>query len=126
MTPSRPPAARTCPRPPTANDAQLTDDQLLQALSVGDVVLMYGTRKPPPGLAAVADGIAPGGIQPGAGGDRAGRRARRRPGYDRGDRPGVGPHGARPLPHRPDAAVIRPVLARSRRAAAHGGALPSS
>jgi hypothetical protein len=41
------------------NAAQLTDDQLLQALSVGDVVLMYGSRKPPKGLAAVADGIAP-------------------------------------------------------------------
>ena len=41
------------------NGAELTDDQLLQALSVGDVVLMYGTRKPPAGLAKVAHGIAP-------------------------------------------------------------------
>jgi Protein of unknown function (DUF3105) len=41
------------------NGAQLSDDQLLQALSVGDVVLMYGTRKPPPGLADVAGAIAP-------------------------------------------------------------------
>jgi uncharacterized protein DUF3105 len=39
--------------------AALSDDQLLQALSVGDVVLMYGTRTPPPGLAAVARSIAP-------------------------------------------------------------------
>ena len=46
------------------NGAQITDDQLLQALSVGDVVLMYGTRKPPPGLAAVADGIAPADFSP--------------------------------------------------------------
>jgi hypothetical protein len=38
---------------------ELTDDQLLQALSVGDVVLMYGTRTPPPGLAATARGVAP-------------------------------------------------------------------
>jgi hypothetical protein len=39
--------------------AQLTDDQLLQALSLGDVVLMYGTRTPPPGLAATARSVAP-------------------------------------------------------------------
>jgi Protein of unknown function (DUF3105) len=45
------------------NGAQLTDDQLLQALSVGDVVL-YGTRKPPTGLSAVADGIAPAAFSP--------------------------------------------------------------
>lgn len=48
----------------TTNGAQLTDDQLLQALSVGDVVLMYGTRKPPAGLAAVADAIAPAAFSP--------------------------------------------------------------
>ena len=41
------------------NATQLTDDQLLQALSLGDVVFMYGTRKPPPGLADVARGTAP-------------------------------------------------------------------
>lgn len=41
------------------NGAQLTDDQLLQALSVGDVVLMYGTRRPPAGLSDVARAIAP-------------------------------------------------------------------
>jgi hypothetical protein len=41
------------------NQARISDDQLLQALQVGDVVLMYGTRKPPPGLAAVAKRAAP-------------------------------------------------------------------
>jgi Protein of unknown function (DUF3105) len=41
------------------NGSRLTNDQLLQALQVGDVVLMYGTRKPPNGLAALADGVAP-------------------------------------------------------------------
>jgi hypothetical protein len=46
------------------NGAQLTDDQLLEALSVGDVVLMYGTPKPPAGLAAVADRIAPASFSP--------------------------------------------------------------
>jgi hypothetical protein len=39
--------------------AQITNDQLLQALSTGDVVLMYGTRRPPAGLAQVADSVAP-------------------------------------------------------------------
>jgi hypothetical protein len=39
--------------------AQLSDDQLLQALSVGDVVFMYGTRTPPPGLTATARSVAP-------------------------------------------------------------------
>ncbi len=38
--------------------AQLSDDQLLQALQVGDVVIMYGTSKPPAGLPALAASIA--------------------------------------------------------------------
>lgn len=38
---------------------RLNDNQLLQALATGDVVLMYGTRIPPPGLAAVANAVAP-------------------------------------------------------------------
>ena len=41
------------------NGEELSDDQLLQALSVGDVVLMYGTRRPPAGLTDVAGVIAP-------------------------------------------------------------------
>jgi hypothetical protein len=41
------------------NGARLSDDQLLQALSVGDVVLMYATPKPPAGLAEVAGAVAP-------------------------------------------------------------------
>jgi len=52
------------PSATTTNGAQLTDDQLLQALSVGDVVLMYGTPRPPKGLAAVADRIAPAAFSP--------------------------------------------------------------
>jgi hypothetical protein len=43
----------------TADGAQLTNDQLLQALQVGDVVLMYGSTKPPAGLAQLAAGVAP-------------------------------------------------------------------
>jgi Protein of unknown function (DUF3105) len=42
-----------------ADRAQLNDDQLLEALAAGDVVYMYGTRTPPPGLAAVARAAAP-------------------------------------------------------------------
>jgi Protein of unknown function (DUF3105) len=47
------------PEPVTSNGAQLTDYQLLQALQVGDVVLMYGSRRPPSGLAALATSLAP-------------------------------------------------------------------
>jgi hypothetical protein len=37
----------------------LSDDQLLQALQTGNVVLMYGTRVAPPGLPALARALAP-------------------------------------------------------------------
>lgn len=47
------------PVPVTRDGAQLTNDQLLQALQVGDVVFMYGTRRPPAGLAQMAAGVAP-------------------------------------------------------------------
>ncbi len=46
------------PVPVTRDESELSDDQLLQALSVGDVVLVYGTRRPPPGLRAVAEATA--------------------------------------------------------------------
>jgi len=46
------------PVPITHDEAQISDNQLLQALSEGDVVIMYGTPKPPPGLRALADSIA--------------------------------------------------------------------
>ncbi|MGZ4217274.1 MAG: DUF3105 domain-containing protein [Solirubrobacteraceae bacterium] len=42
------------PQPVTRDEAELSDDQLLQALENGNVVFMYGTRKPPPGLRALA------------------------------------------------------------------------
>lgn len=38
--------------------AQLSDDQLLQALQVGDIVIMYGASNPPADLRALADSIA--------------------------------------------------------------------
>lgn len=37
---------------------ELTDDQVLSALAAGNVVLMYGTNRPPPGLKALAASIA--------------------------------------------------------------------
>ena len=42
----------------TLDGAELSDDQLLAAVAVGDVVIMYGTRSPPPGLRDLAVGIA--------------------------------------------------------------------
>jgi hypothetical protein len=47
------------PEPILHNEARLNDDQILQALEVGDVVIVYGTRDPPPGLLAFARSVAP-------------------------------------------------------------------
>lgn len=45
---------------PVADDGvPLDDDQLLSALQTGDVVLMYGSRVPPPGLEQLARALAP-------------------------------------------------------------------
>ncbi len=46
------------PEPILHNETELTDDQLLQALEMGDVVIAYGTPAPPPGLRALADSVA--------------------------------------------------------------------
>ena len=46
------------PEAVTRNNAQLNDNQLLTALELGDIVIMYGTPKPPPGLQALAHSIA--------------------------------------------------------------------
>jgi hypothetical protein len=43
----------------TRNGAVISDDQLLQALSLGDVVFLYSSVTPPTGLQAVADQVAP-------------------------------------------------------------------
>lgn len=42
------------PQPITRDEAEINDDQLLHALESGNVVFMYGTRNPPPGLREVA------------------------------------------------------------------------
>jgi hypothetical protein len=41
------------------DEARLTDDQILQALELGDVLIVYGTPDPPPGLLRFARSIAP-------------------------------------------------------------------
>jgi Protein of unknown function (DUF3105) len=41
------------------DDATLNSDQLLQALQLGDVVIAYGARQPPAGLAKFARSVAP-------------------------------------------------------------------
>ena len=57
---SDPPTSGPHVREPARHDeARLNDDQILQALEVGDVVIVYGTRDPPPGLLAFADSVAP-------------------------------------------------------------------
>jgi uncharacterized protein DUF3105 len=43
----------------TRDQAQLTDDELLSALQVGDIVIAYGTRRPPAGLEQFARSVAP-------------------------------------------------------------------
>ncbi|HZU60571.1 MAG TPA: DUF3105 domain-containing protein [Solirubrobacteraceae bacterium] len=46
------------PAPVTHDRVQLNDDQLLTALSLGNVVIMYGTRQPPPDLVSLASSLA--------------------------------------------------------------------
>ncbi len=46
------------PEPVSADNQQLNDDQILQALEVGDVVILYDTPNPPSGLEATARSIA--------------------------------------------------------------------
>jgi hypothetical protein len=43
----------------TRNGAEISDDQLLQALSLGNVVFLYSTTSPPGGLQAIADEVSP-------------------------------------------------------------------
>jgi Protein of unknown function (DUF3105) len=56
---SNPPTSGAHLREPVLRDgARLTDDQLLSALSLGDVVIMYGGPSPPPGLHSLATAVA--------------------------------------------------------------------
>jgi hypothetical protein len=44
---------------PTTNGGVLSDTQLLEVLELGDVVIMYGSPTPPPGLRQLARQVAP-------------------------------------------------------------------
>jgi Protein of unknown function (DUF3105) len=46
------------PEPVLHDGAKLNDNQLLEALESGDVVIMYGGRNPPPGLSSFARATA--------------------------------------------------------------------
>ena len=46
------------PVPVTRDGAELSDDQILHALEVGNVVLVYGTRTPPRALRVLANDVA--------------------------------------------------------------------
>ena len=46
------------PAPVKRDETPISVDQLLQALEVGNVVILYGTRSPPSGLRALADSIS--------------------------------------------------------------------
>jgi hypothetical protein len=45
------------PEPVVHDRAQLSDDQLLEALALGDVVIAYGGHEPSPSLVALARGV---------------------------------------------------------------------
>jgi hypothetical protein len=47
------------PEPVTRDQVRLNEDQLLQALAAGDVVIAYGPRRPPTGLMTLARALAP-------------------------------------------------------------------
>jgi hypothetical protein len=47
------------PRAVVRDNAPLSNDQLLQALQAGDVVIFYGTRQPPPALTQFVKFAAP-------------------------------------------------------------------
>jgi Protein of unknown function (DUF3105) len=62
---SNPPTSGAhAPRPVTRSGVALNDDQLLSALQVGDVVILYGGRRPPAGLEQFARSVAPPFTQP--------------------------------------------------------------
>ena len=46
------------PEPVVRDNATLNNDQLLEALELGDIVIVYGPRTPPPGLQQLAQSVA--------------------------------------------------------------------
>jgi hypothetical protein len=56
---SPPTSGAHVPEPVLQNQARLNDDQILEALQLGDVAIVYGTRRLPPGLLAFSRALAP-------------------------------------------------------------------
>jgi hypothetical protein len=52
------------PEPVLRDATTINNDQLLEALEVGDIVIMYGTREPPAGLRKLADAVGAGPFSP--------------------------------------------------------------
>ena len=52
-------AGQARPAQISADNQQISDDQLLQALSLGNVVFLYSTPQPPKGLTQIADDVSP-------------------------------------------------------------------
>jgi len=62
---SDPPTSGAHIAEPVLHDATtINNDQLLEALEVGDIVILYGTREPPPGLRKLADAVGAGPFSP--------------------------------------------------------------
>lgn len=55
---SPPTSGAHVPVPVLRDGARLSDDQVLTALEAGDVVIMFGSRSPPPGLEALSRQLA--------------------------------------------------------------------
>jgi hypothetical protein len=55
---SPPTSGAHVPEPVTRDETDLSNDQLLQALSLGDVVIGYGGQRPSPALTALARSLA--------------------------------------------------------------------
>lgn len=62
---SEPPTSGPHVPVPTVRDAvDLSDDQVLEALELGDIVILYGTPSPPAGLRGLAQSVAAGPFTP--------------------------------------------------------------
>jgi hypothetical protein len=62
--PGDPPSSGPTGAPNLIAETVVDDAVLVQALSIGDVALVYGTRKPPPGLAALRERLVGGPFDP--------------------------------------------------------------
>ena len=114
---SNPPTSGAHVSEPVLRDrAALTDDQLLQALSLGNVVVMYGSPAPPPGLQTLAREVA-GPFTPALAASGQAVILAQAAGNGGTDRAGVGTHAPGQHSRGTPAATVPSVLARPRRTA---------